>query len=154
MIRFGKHSLQSAMPSGDEVHGCPYKTWSSEQLRVHLSRMRLAHADTDSIVELSRSKDYQIACRRQFEARFPGADSSHVGSHPNAYTEAANAYLRAAASGTTSDAPAAMQNGNNSGAAVFSTASAATSSAPSASAVAPAPMTAEDEDALFASVPS
>lgn len=143
--------VQSAMPSGDEVHGCPYKTWSSEQLRVQLSRMRLAHADTDSIVELSRSKDYQIACRRQFEARFPGADSAHVGSHPNAYTEAANAYLRATAPGAAGDT-STMTSGNNSGAAAFSTASAATPSSPLATAVGPTPATAEDT--LFASVPT
>lgn len=43
----------------------------------------------DSIVESVRGRDYQIACRKTFEARYPGADSGNVGNHPNAFTEAA-----------------------------------------------------------------
>lgn len=40
-----------------------------------------------------RTKDFQVACRKQWEARY-GVQSMNVGNHPNAYAEEAQAVLR------------------------------------------------------------
>ncbi len=50
---------------------------------------RLAHTPPDAV-----PAPVQIACRKQFEARYPGGDSTNVGNHPNAYAEAAHKALR------------------------------------------------------------
>ena len=67
-------------------------------MRAALGRMKLATGAIDHVIEAVRNKDYQIACRRQFEARFAGADSNNVGNHPNAYAEAASKFLKGDAS--------------------------------------------------------
>lgn len=77
--------------------GCPYKNWDISHLRAAMGRLKLAAPAVDSVIEAVRNKEFQLACRRQFEGRFPGADSGPVGNHPNAYAEAANAFLRAGA---------------------------------------------------------
>ena len=58
---------------------------------------RLAPSAVEGILEAVRTRDYQVACRKQFEARFVGADSGPVGNHPNGYFTAAYAHLKALA---------------------------------------------------------
>lgn len=59
-----------------------------------LSKQKLAGDKIEDILNSVKTKDYQIACRKQFEARYPAADSGSVGNHPNGYTEAARAFLK------------------------------------------------------------
>ena len=72
-------------PGPDEVHGCPFKTWDTARMRAALGKMQLAPTDADDVIKHMVNKDFQIACRRQFEARFKGADAANVGNHPNSY---------------------------------------------------------------------
>jgi len=66
-------------------------------LRSSMMRMKLAPPAIEAVLESVRGRDYQIACRRHFEARFPAGDSGVVGNHPNAYAESANKALKAEA---------------------------------------------------------
>jgi hypothetical protein len=98
-----------------------------------MGRMKLAPAAIDSVVEAVRGKEYQVACRRQFEGRFPGGDSGNVGNHPNAYAEAANAFVKqVAAAGAAAGAASPGQAGAagvGAGAGVHSPASASPAAA-------------------------
>ena len=86
--------ILGAAPGPDEAHGCPFRHWDDARLRAVLSAQRLAPSAVDAIVGRAKNHDYQIACRMHFEARFPGADSSTVGNHPNAYYEQAALALK------------------------------------------------------------
>ena len=52
----------------------------------------------------------QIACVKQFQARYPGSLAANVGNHPNAYAEEALSYLRAAADASAGGAAAAASS--------------------------------------------
>ena len=94
--------ILGAPPGQGDFHGCPFKSWDASRLRTVLQRMRLSAAQVDDVVRDASNKDYQLACRRQFEARFPqgaaagefqaavaGVVTGGVGNHPNgcAYLE-------------------------------------------------------------------
>ena len=86
-------------PGAGEAHGCPFRHWDQTHLRAALARQRLPPTAVDSVIEAVRNRDYQVACRRQFEARFPGVMPTNVGNHPNAYAEEAIRAIKAAAGG-------------------------------------------------------
>ena len=84
--------ILSPPPGPDEVHGCPFKLWDTARMRAALGKMKLATADADEVIKAMANKDFQIACRKQFEARYKTpegkvADSNNVGNHPNSYFE-------------------------------------------------------------------
>ena len=49
--------------------------------------MKIGSGDISDIVETAQRKDYQLACRKQFEARHKRIGDD-VGNHPNAFFEA------------------------------------------------------------------
>ena len=91
--------IMGAAPGTDDDHGCPFRHWDATRLRANLARQQIAPAMIDKILKEAAERNYQIACRSHFEARFPGADSGSVGNHPNAYFEAAQSFLKAKAAG-------------------------------------------------------
>lgn len=120
-----KKIVEASPPAGDEVHGenwrgcrrrrrcccavaarpsppagCPYRNWDFATIRGTLGRMGIATTQIDDVLDSVRERNYTIACRKQFEARFAGADSSSVGMHPNGYAEAAHKYLKAKRDGS------------------------------------------------------
>lgn len=62
-------------------------------------RMRLSPSAIEDVMGSVTTRDFMIACRKQFEHRYPHSDSGNVGNHPNAYVEAAQKYLTAVAAG-------------------------------------------------------
>jgi len=83
-----------AAPGPEDAHGCPYRHWDSNRLRAVLEKQGLPSTAVDDIMKMQGTRDYQVACRKQFEARFPKADSGPVGNHPNAYFEAGINFLK------------------------------------------------------------
>lgn len=78
--------------------GCPYRHWDAGQLRAVLAKMRLSAGAIDGIMESVAKRDYQIACIKQFEARFPEVGVNHnVGQHPNEYFQEAQRAMKVAA---------------------------------------------------------
>ena len=69
------HSHVPATPTiaAGDFHGCPYRHWDIGQLRTSLGKMSLSSPAIDGILDKVRSRDFQVACRMQFEARYPGA---------------------------------------------------------------------------------
>ena len=52
----------------------------------------MSSADITEIIDLVKSKNFQIACRKHFEATHPKADANDVGNHPNAWFDASRRY--------------------------------------------------------------
>ena len=86
--------INNPPPGVGDFHGCPYRHWDLNQLRGALGKMSLSSPAIDGILESVRARDFQIACRRQFEARYPGAPSGSVGNHPNAFVEQVQAWSK------------------------------------------------------------
>ncbi len=85
--------IMGTAPGGGEYHGCPYKHWDTEHLHSALTKSGLPGAAVADVMSSVRTKDFQVACRKQWEARY-GLQSLNVGNHPNAYVEEAQAALR------------------------------------------------------------
>lgn len=79
--------ILGAAPGTGEFHGCPYKEYDGPHLTNMLRKMKIGEGDIANIVESAQRKDYQLACRKQFEARHKTIGDD-VGNHPNAFFEA------------------------------------------------------------------
>jgi DNA primase large subunit len=100
--------IMGSPPGVGEVHGCPYRHWDEPHLRAALARSGLGGAAVEDVLGSVRTHDYQLACRKQWEARF-GCRADDVGNHPNVYTREARLALRGqhpAQSATVRDAAA------------------------------------------------
>jgi len=79
----------------EKIHGCPYKDTDMLRLRSKLARTLGPNSPAiDNIIEKVKNKEYQVACKLQFEARYPGCLSGNVGNHPNAYVLEAHKFLK------------------------------------------------------------
>lgn len=80
-------------PGPGEFHGCPYKEWDVERLSAKLMSMGIGGNHREEIISKVRNKEYQLACRLEFEARHPEATPGEVGNHPNAYAQESRQYF-------------------------------------------------------------
>ena len=76
-----------SMPSNIEAHGCPYKVFSEEKLRMVLYDLKFKELEVIKIMDKKKSNEYSIACMRHFEAKYPNFPYEKVGIHPNSYYE-------------------------------------------------------------------
>src|ERR1700712_5050399 len=54
-------------PGPGEFHGCPFKTFSEENLKNMLSSYGLTQPEMKVVLEKKRENLYQVACLRLFE---------------------------------------------------------------------------------------
>ena len=73
------------VPMGNECHGCPFKNYSEENLRKILNTCNLKELDIEEILDKKKKKEYQLACVKYFEGKFPGVIGEGIGIHPNKY---------------------------------------------------------------------
>ena len=73
------------VPMGNECHGCPFKNYSEDNLRKILNTCNLKDADIEDIISKKKTKEYQVACVKYFEGKFPGVLGDGIGIHPNKY---------------------------------------------------------------------
>ena len=73
------------VPMGNECHGCPFKNYSEENLRKILNTCNLKDVDIEDILNKKKNKEYQVACIKYFEGKFPGVLGDGIGIHPNKY---------------------------------------------------------------------
>ena len=89
--------LGQAPQSGDH-HGCPFRHYDDSSLESLLSTLQIGVSDRDAIMTQKKTKNYQLACARHFEAVHPNALSKEginlegVGNHPNAWFSASMSY--------------------------------------------------------------
>ena len=77
------------VPMGRECHGCPFKTYSVENLRKILNTCNLNPMDIEEIISKKKNNEYQVACVKYFEAKFPKVQGEGIGIHPNKYFSSA-----------------------------------------------------------------
>ena len=65
-----------------DFHGCPYKTWGSEQLAAQLTKMRIGSQQVTETVAKARAGHYQIACSMAFEGVHKCSCETGI-NHPN-----------------------------------------------------------------------
>jgi DNA primase large subunit len=109
--------IMGQIPANDDVHGCPFRHNSPQQLRAalgaDLARAAQIHAQVtgaqrafnqqaavNELVGLVNAKHYQIACKRHFELTHPEDESAPprvddlIIHHPNQYFETSEAYWK------------------------------------------------------------
>lgn len=77
--------LKFNTPIGKECHGCPFKTYSVENLKKILSTCHLEATDIEEILNKKKNNEFQLACSLMFTARYPLILGSGIGIHPNSY---------------------------------------------------------------------
>ena len=77
--------LNQTTPGQDEFHGCPFKTFSEDNLKQLLNSYGVKNEQMKGIVDKRRENLHQVACLRLFEAVHPGGVADNVGNHPNAF---------------------------------------------------------------------
>ena len=76
-------------PMGRECHGCPFKAYSAENLRKILNTCNLNPLDIEEILAKKKTNEFQLACVKYFEGKFPNQVGEGVGIHPNRYFSSA-----------------------------------------------------------------
>lgn len=88
-------------PSGQECHGCPFKTYSAENLKGILASCGIREDRINEIIAKKRNNEYQLACQKLFDAKFPKMEGSGVGIHPNKYFSSAMKAMKNISKGKT-----------------------------------------------------
>jgi DNA primase large subunit len=109
--------IMGQIPANDDVHGCPFRHNSVQQLRAALGadigrhvqihtqvtgqqRAFNQQAAVNELVGLVQAKHYQIACKRYFELTHPEDENAPTRNedliihHPNQYFETSEAYWK------------------------------------------------------------
>jgi DNA primase large subunit len=87
--------LNLVSPGPGEYHGCPFKTYSEDNLRQLIASYNLKQEDVNSIVSKSRKENHhQVACLRLFEASHKGGVTDNVGNHPNGFFNSSVQYIK------------------------------------------------------------
>ncbi|KAL3680139.1 hypothetical protein R1sor_023095 [Riccia sorocarpa] len=75
----------TSTPGVGDHHGCPYRHFSQENLRVVLEDQQLNPRAVEAVMDKVRNRHYQLACGTAFEA-IHGCPSDGI-NHPNQYFE-------------------------------------------------------------------
>ena len=78
-------TINLASPATGEYHGCPFKTFSEENLVQLLNSYGLSKEDMRVVMEKKQENLYQVACLRLFESTHKHGVAENVGNHPNSY---------------------------------------------------------------------
>ena len=89
--------IMDMAPGPGEYHGCPYKHYDEGHLSAILGTMAISEQNKTGIMSQVKSKNYQLACVKHFEATHPkahgvSAKPDGVGNHPNAWFKASRVY--------------------------------------------------------------
>ena len=88
-ISYGPYSCNKLIhmiePIGKECHGCPFKTYSTDNLENILNTCNLNPVDIEAILNKKKRNLFQQACVKYFKGKFPEVPAYGVGIHPNKY---------------------------------------------------------------------
>lgn len=82
-------------PGPGEYHGCPFKTFSDENLNQLLNSYGVSKQELNVILEKKENNLHQVACLRLFESTYKNGVAENVGNHPNSFFSSAVAYEKA-----------------------------------------------------------
>ena len=77
--------IQMIGPIGKECHGCPFKTYSTDNLEEILNTCNLNPMDIEAILNKKKRNQFQQACVKYFKGKFPDVPAYGIGIHPNKY---------------------------------------------------------------------
>ena len=86
--------IAQSTPGNEEYHGCPFKTYSEENLRQLLSSYGLKNEEMRPVIDKRRENLHQVACLRLYDAVHPNGVSDNVGNHPNAFFNSSVEYTK------------------------------------------------------------
>ncbi|KAI5059621.1 hypothetical protein GOP47_0025940 [Adiantum capillus-veneris] len=89
---FSCNKVILSTPGVGDHHGCPYRHFSEDNLRVALGSLHLGGRALDDIMEKVRNRHYQLACSITFEATH-GSSCAGI-NHPNQYFEESQKILQ------------------------------------------------------------
>lgn len=72
-------------PSNQECHGCPFKIFTEDKLKIFLSTLKINQINIDTILETKRKNEFVKCCKIYFESKFPDVEHEGIGIHPNKY---------------------------------------------------------------------
>ena len=87
-----------AIPQAQQVHGCPFRHYSTNQLITLLNSMSIGKNNVKRIMEETQKGHFNLACVKHFEAVHPnyknveGIQLDELGSHPNAWFQGSRNY--------------------------------------------------------------
>ena len=103
--------INQITPGPEEFHGCPFKTFSEDNLKQLLSSYGLKNEEMKTIVDKRRENLHQVACLRLFEAVHPNGVTDNVGNHPNGFFNSSVDYIKSVEKNKAKKAIAASQGG-------------------------------------------
>jgi DNA primase large subunit len=97
--------IMGAPPGPGDHHGCPYRHYDENRLSSLIGQLRIDTPDKDAIMGQVKSRNYQLACQRHWEATHRGYEelsvsADGVGNHPNAWIQASMQYHKAKTGGS------------------------------------------------------
>ncbi|KAH3679659.1 hypothetical protein WICMUC_000799 [Wickerhamomyces mucosus] len=78
--------LMKSRPNKGEYHGCPYRDFSKDQLKLKLSNMGLNENEILTVLDINSKGDYTNSCTKVLEFKTKGEVMDHI-THPNLYFE-------------------------------------------------------------------
>eukprot|EP00922_Rhytidocystis_sp_ex-Travisia-forbesii_P065810 GHVS01097746.1.p1 GENE.GHVS01097746.1~~GHVS01097746.1.p1 ORF type:complete len:444 (-),score=53.94 GHVS01097746.1:371-1552(-) len=82
------------VPGPQDYHGCPFKHFDEEPLKRLMYSYGLSSRGVQAVLEMSRTRQPQLACVEYFKHTHPGATADGVGNHPNMYFRESQSYYR------------------------------------------------------------
>eukprot|EP00921_Rhytidocystis_pertsovi_P003886 GHVQ01006730.1.p1 GENE.GHVQ01006730.1~~GHVQ01006730.1.p1 ORF type:complete len:553 (-),score=92.13 GHVQ01006730.1:412-2070(-) len=89
--------MSMPIPAAQDIHGCPFKTFAAEPLKKLMYEYGIGGRGVQNIVELSESRQPQLACVEYFKLLHPNSPADGVGNHPNAFYKESRHWLRKSA---------------------------------------------------------
>jgi DNA primase large subunit len=79
--------IMSNAPATGDAHGCPFRHFEREGLRLRMHQYKVPAKAIDEISNLVKDSHYQLACVRYFEVTHKVDQADFVLQHPNQYFE-------------------------------------------------------------------
>jgi DNA primase large subunit len=101
--------LTTFTPGVTESHGCPYRHFSEDNLRLALqSTMGISSHDLQDIMTSVKSEHYHVACTRVYELTHGSKRGEGIGggesvTHPNGYAQRSRELEKARADAATKE---------------------------------------------------
>jgi DNA primase large subunit len=95
---YGCMKIITSQPGNRDHHGCPFRHFDEKNLRIEMQKnnnnndSKMTTQQKNEIIDLVKSKHYQVACVKYFSIRHPSMPTTTIGNHPNAYFDASNKY--------------------------------------------------------------
>eukprot|EP00922_Rhytidocystis_sp_ex-Travisia-forbesii_P065797 GHVS01097731.1.p1 GENE.GHVS01097731.1~~GHVS01097731.1.p1 ORF type:complete len:585 (-),score=88.98 GHVS01097731.1:144-1736(-) len=89
------------VPGPQDFHGCPFRHFDEDPLKRLMYSYGLSSRGVHAVMDMTKSRQPQMACVEYFKHTHPGATADGVGNHPNMYFRESRGYCRKQQEGAT-----------------------------------------------------